>query len=132
MFDKSDIVYSYTSEQAVEDGVLHDVSYMFSSDGFSKRRWYVTNGIVEAIRHRNDGRSFDEKLVPLVLDAVRIVNAKIQEAVKRFGDNSAKNVLEHTGGGLITEGLEGNVTGQTVWIGINENGGWTLIFPRER
>jgi hypothetical protein len=30
---------------------------------------------------------------------------------------------------LWTKGLEGNVTGQTVWIGMNEKGGITLMFP---
>lgn len=145
LFDEQPI-YEYTSDEAIEDGMLTE-PYPDKFPG-----WIITTGVHEAIaakaddkckgtivggllpggprcdkcaaRHYSgvgstcgkpgrtgDGRSYDQMLIPLLMDAQFITIAK----------------HDH----LHTRGLEGNVTGQAIWIGENEKGAYTLMFPSE-
>jgi hypothetical protein len=103
----------YGAEQAIEDGVLvHPYP----------DRWpwlLLTIGVHAAIEEAIKGteRTYDQAAVPLCQDAIMIAQA-----------GQKKDPNEY----LWTKGLEGNVTGQTVWIGMNEKGGITLMFPEER
>jgi len=110
IFTADDVICTYTSADAEADGVL--IHYAPITPG----RWYFTIGVHEAIESKKDGRSYFQKLTPLMCDALMLVNATLK-----------KNRDEH----LITEGLEGNVTGRPLWVGRNETSGWTVMFPEE-
>ena len=106
-------IVSYTSQDAIADGVL--------VEPFPERfpGWLFTTGVHEAIEGVDDGRSYEQKAIPLIMDAALVVRGQ----AKRPGCDDP----EH----LWTEGLDGNVTGETVWIARNDLGGCTLMFPRE-
>lgn len=97
----------YSDAQAVEDGILVE-PYPDKFPG-----WLVTRGVFEVIERLAEMPqrcSVDPLLIPLLMDAALIVRAK----------------RDH----LHTKGLEGNVTGHTVWIGQNQRA-YTLLFPEE-
>lgn len=127
MFEDFPVISSYSDEEAAADGILMDVTDKLGIEG---GRWYVTSGIVEAINKKDDGRTFDQKLIPLVTDAIMLVNQYLQKA-RDNGAETYKDLIEQ-GYTLVTEGLEGNVTDSEVWIGMNGSRGWTLMFPSDR
>jgi hypothetical protein len=100
------VISTYTSEQAIEDGFLCQ-PYPNKFPG-----WCFTAGVHAAIEAKDDGRTYAQKAIPLLMDAAMIVRAQP-------GDH------------LYTKGLFGNVTDKEVWIGANELGGFTLMFPDE-
>lgn len=100
------VISSYTDEDAIEDGVL--------VRPFPEKapKILFTAAVHAAIEAVNDGRTYAQKAIPLILDAARIVGRRVNDR-------------------LWTEGLEGNVTGQDLWIGRNGLGGLTLMFPSD-
>lgn len=106
LFTEADVVFAYTAKQAIEEGVLvHPYPKRFPGLLF-------TAGVHAAIEEQDDGRTYDQKAIPLIMDAVMIAKAKPNDH-------------------MWTKGLEGNVTGQTVWIAENEFGSLTLMFLEE-
>ncbi len=104
-FDGLEPISVYTSRQAVEDGILVEPY----PDKFPD--WLLTRAVFEAVETVQDGRDLSQKLIPLLMDAGWIVRRR----------------QDH----LHTKGLEGNVTGQAVWIGANDLGAYTLMFPED-
>lgn len=103
------VIYQYTSRQAIEDGVLVEPF----PDKFPGV--LLTIGVHEAIVENiadGLGRTYAQAVIPLLMDAVMVVKSKPREH-------------------LWTKGLEGNVTGKKVWITINDLHGLTLMFPEE-
>ncbi len=98
-------ISSYTSDDALEDGQLVEPF----PDKFPK--FFLTDGVFRAIERIEQG-TFEQKAIPLMVDAAMIVRAKPDDYI-------------------WTKGLEGNVTNVTVWIGRNEKGGLTLMLPEE-
>lgn len=105
MFDEQDVIFSYTTEQAIEDGVL---LHPYPS------RWpylLITAAVHAAcLPTAKDSRTYDQRLVPLLLDAIMEVKSK--------GVEDAPLVLEHTVAG-------------TVWIMPNDLGGLTVMLPSD-
>lgn len=66
MFTKNDVIYSYTREQAIEDGVLVDVSEMAKEAGIKYPMAITTrvHGILEA--YLANGQSYDGRLWDLL------------------------------------------------------------------
>ena len=120
----------YTTDQAVDDGMLVEAA----PDQFGPSL-LVTRAVFDAVwppelvldadepdtgrepRH-DDGRTYLQRMIPFLQDAAMIA----QVHVKRH---------PRWGGEIITKGLEGNVTGQDVWIARNDRGGLTLMFPSD-
>ena len=101
-------ISTYTSDQGVEDGFL----VIAAPNGYGTRVLF-TRAVFEAVDGADgDGRTYEQKAIPLINDAVMICR----------GDPK-----EH----LWTKGLEGNVTGREVWVAKNESGGLTLMFPED-
>lgn len=97
------IIHSYTSDQAVEDGVLHHPY---------PTRWpwlLITNSVHTACTGQ-EGRTYDQCLFPLLMDCIMAVqsNKKKEPPI----------VLEYTVAG-------------TVWIMPNEKGGMTVMKPED-
>ncbi len=117
MFENLEPIATYTADQAIEDGVL----VVAAPDQFGPKL-LVTRAVFnavwpEALLDREadvdeDGRTYLQKMVPLLQDALMVCRA---------------NPNDH----LWTNGLEGNVTGKDVWIALNERGGITLMFPED-
>ena len=101
--DNPNVVYAYTTQQAIEDGVLFEPY---------PQRWpsLLITSAVHAICSTQDNRSFDESLVPLLMDCIM----KVQSTKKR----NWPMVLEHT------------VVG-TSWIMPNDIGGITVMLPSD-
>ncbi|MCK4601055.1 MAG: hypothetical protein KAU28_01225 [Phycisphaerae bacterium] len=99
-------ISTYTSEQAEEDGVLvHPFPDRFPN-------FFLTRSVHNAIESAGDEHAYPQRAIPLIMDAVLIARARPNDH-------------------LWTKGLDGNVTGKTVWISRNERGGLTLMFPED-
>lgn len=103
-------IYTYTTEHAIEDGVFCKV--------LATQPHVLTAAVYEAIDEIDDGRTFEQKAVPLLMDALMIVKSK-----PRTKDGTTRRIW--------TKGLKGNVTGRDIWIGLNDIGGITLMFPED-
>lgn len=110
MFTEDDLIFAYTTDQALADGVLiHPYP----------ERWpwlLVTAGIHEACETASqfETRTYDQVLIPLLMDCIMEVQKLMRQKPK--GVDFAK--LEHT------------VAGE-VWIKPNDKGGMTVMLPSE-
>ena len=104
-----DVIVSYTSEDAMQDGFLDEVYPNRFPKLLLSRNIMVK--IDEAILKREE--SFDRICYPLCLDIAMEGNRK-----KRKIENGDFAVLEHTVAGKI-------------WISLNEFGGLTAYTPEE-
>ena len=105
MKDFGEIISEYTDQQAVEDGVLHHP--------YPKRwPWLLITQTVFAACCDVDGRTFDQCLVPLLMDCIMAV----QGAMKTKKEPPIV--------------LEGTIAG-TVWIMPNGSGGMTVMTPED-
>ncbi len=122
-FDDLEPISTYTSDQAVADGVLVEAAPMQYGPAVM-----FTRGVFEAVNSEVNSaslttgtteyqRDYLQRAIPLIQDALMMCKAQ----PNRDGEP------EH----LWTKGLEGNVTGRDVWIGRNERGGITLMFPED-
>jgi hypothetical protein len=94
-------IFRYTAEQAIEDGCL--------VHPYPKRwPWLLITQGVHAKCMEEKGRTYDQCLVPLLMDCIMAVRGKKDFPV----------VLEYTVAG-------------TVWIMPNENGGMTVMNPED-
>lgn len=101
--DDFEIISSYTSEQAIEDGVLYHPY---------PKRWpnlLITQSIHTDCNHQK-GRTYDQTLVPLLMDCIMAVQANRKK--------EPPIVLNHTAVG-------------TVWVMPNELGGMTVMKPED-
>lgn len=100
----NDDIFSYGADQAIEDGVLvHPYP----------KRWpnlLITAGVHAKCNDTSDGRTYDQRLVPLLMDCIMAVQSR--------GKKGSTIVLEHTVAG-------------TVWIMPNELGGMTVMNPED-
>lgn len=103
-------ISTYTEEQGIEDGVF---AYPFP-DKFPGV--LLTSAVHEAICDKIEpaleARLYEQAVIPLLIDAVMIVNSDLKEH-------------------LFTKELEGNVTGQELWIARNGMNGFTIMFPSD-
>jgi len=98
-----EIIMGYTTEQAIEDGMLvHPYPERWP--------WLLITASVHDIVSSQDGRSYDQCLVPLLMDCIMAAqaNKRKQPPIK----------LSHT------------VCGD-IWIMPNEKGGMTVMLPRD-
>ena len=109
-FENDDIISRYGCEQAVEDGVLFHPY---------PDRWpwlLVSTNVHSACEStENDDRTYDQKLVPLIMDVVMLT--KDPELLAKL--NRGEQLR-----------LDGTVA-DTVIIGINDKGGLTVCQPCE-
>lgn len=98
------MIFSYTDEDAVNDGELkHPYP--------TRWPWLLISRGVHAACDGQAGRTYDQCLVPLLMDAILAVKAK--------GKGVDFPVI-----------LEGTVAG-TVWVMPNGKGGLTVLTPSE-
>ena len=105
-------IYSYTEEQAIDDGIL--VQPIPDKDP----RLLLTAALYERLEEVAIERGVEvhQVTVPLIMDASLIVQA-----------GQKKDPNEY----LWTKGLEGNASGQEVWVAKNGMGGFTVMFPSD-
>jgi len=97
------VIYSYTEDQAVEDGVLiHPYPERWP--------WLLVTPNVHAACEADDLRTYDQKMMPLLTDCIMVA----QSARRK----QPPLVLEHTVAGKI-------------WIMPNGKGGMTVMTPEE-
>ena len=98
------IIFSYTADQAIEDGALvHPYP----------TRWpwlLITANVHAKCKDTTDGRTYDQRLVPLLMDCIMAVQAK--------KNPEFPIVLKHT-------------VADEVWIMPNEQGGLTVMNPED-
>ena len=103
-----DVISTYTEDQAIEDGVL--------VHPFPNRwPWLLITASVHADckAESKKGRTYDQALVPLLMDAIMAVQKKINR-------DPQCDLIK----------LEGTVAG-TVWIRPNGKGGMTVMKPSD-
>ena len=103
-----EVISSYGIQQAIEDGNLYHIDFI------TPGTWAITMPVFDAIEKAKDSRTIRQRIVNFMHDVLLI----IQDPANR-------------GETMITEGMEGNITGETVWIAMNETGGWTVMFPSD-
>lgn len=97
------VIFSYTSEQAIDDGVLvHPYP--------TRWPWLLITAGVHSKCGSQEGRTYDQALVPLLMDCIMAVQANRKK--------EPPIVLEHTVAG-------------TIWIMPNEMGGMTVMNPED-
>lgn len=105
-------IFSYTSEQAIDDGVL--------VEAFPKQfpKLLLTQAVYADITEKIEGteRTPAQAIIPLFQDAVLVFRAAQKKDPNEY---------------LVTEGLEGNITGKTLWVAANEVGGLTIMYPED-
>ena len=97
------IIFSYTADQAIEDGVLvHPYP----------TRWpnLLITQKIHATCSEQQGRTYDQALVPLLMDCIMAVQSK--------KNPDFPIVLKHT-------------VADEVWIMPNEKGGLTVMNPED-
>jgi hypothetical protein len=105
MSDDDNVIHSYTSDEAIEDGVL---CHPYPDEW----PWLlITSSIHEACDSAADGRTYDQALRPLLVDCILIARERAAS-----GDFPAE--------------LTGTVAG-TVWVCPNERGGITVMKPED-
>ena len=106
------VVYSYTEAQAIADDTL--VMPIKDKDN----RLLMTNTLYVRLVEVASGRgvTIDQVVVPLAMDARMIV---------------IDGLRKDPGERLWTRGMEGNATGEDIWIARNGMGGITLMFPSD-
>ena len=105
LFSEEDIIHAYIDDQAIEDGVLfHPYP--------NRWPWLLITASVHEIcsNDSSDKRTYDQKLVPLLMDCIMMVQAN--------PDMGPPIKLEYT------------VCG-TVWIAPNAKGGMTVMLPSD-
>lgn len=104
-----EVVYSYTEEQAIEDGVLvHPYPELWP--------WLLFTASVHAACESEvvkGGRTYDQVAKPLAIDAI----VEVRRVLK---SNPRADLIE----------LEGTVAG-TVWVRPNLKGGLTIMKPED-
>lgn len=98
-----EVIFSYTADQAIEDGALvHPYPTKFP--------WLLITAGIHTTCKNQQGRNYDQSLVPLLMDCVMAVRAK--------KNPEFPVVLMHT------------VAGE-VWVMPNEKGGITVMNPED-
>ena len=102
IWDDEDLIFSYTIEQAIEDGVLcHPYPKQWP--------WLLVTQNVHLACKNQEGRTYDQCLIPLLNDCIMQVRSNPREQMWT---------------------LEGTVAG-VVWVVLNEKGGMTVMTPDE-
>jgi hypothetical protein len=105
--DWGEPIFSYTCEQAVEDGVLvHPYPQRWP--------WLLITSKIHEICSRDNGRTYDQALVPLLNDCIMAIKGKSPSALL----DEMPLVLHNTVAG-------------TVWIMPNDRGGMTVMNPED-
>lgn len=106
-------VYTYTTDQAIDDGMLVEAS------PDTHPGWLFTRAVFDAIMALPElrgepiyGLTYKQRVVPLLMDVAMIGR-------KHPNDNL------YTG-----KELDGNLTGRRLWFGRNERG-ITVMFPED-
>ena len=113
------VIYSYTDENAIEDGVLVDVTPSNDPSVNTLRpKVLMSTALYERLKEVAIKRDVEvyQVTVPLIMDAALVVQAGHQKDPNEY---------------LWTKGLEGNASGQDVWVAKNGMGGFTLMFPSD-
>lgn len=104
-----EVISSYTEAQGIEDGMF------VPADEKRFPKCLFTHAVHEAIltEAEKSGRTRSQVVVPLMMDVI-------------------STIRNHPGETLYTgSGLDGNATGQTLWIATNGIGGLTVMFPSD-
>lgn len=101
-------ISTYTTEQAIEDGTLiHPYP--------SRWPWLLITPNIHGACDRDKGRTYDQALVPLLMDAIMACQ---KPSGRRKFNSDDPVILDHTVAG-------------TVWCMRNEKGGITVMTPSE-
>ena len=106
------VIFSYSTDQAIEDGVLvHPFPDKF-------RYLLLSAAVFADIEQKIEDteRTLAQAIIPLMDDAIMLMRAARQKDPDEY---------------MVTEGLEGNITGKTLWVAMNEVGGLTIMYPED-
>jgi hypothetical protein len=114
IFSAKDIVYTYTSNQAVEDGILFDLDQVqkryFRNSPFS----YATTNLLTSKGYLTEDKIDIARLIDLIMAAYKIF-VKIPR-----GDTFANGKIELPSGAK-----------QEIFIAQNETGRYTIMIPQD-
>jgi hypothetical protein len=114
IFSAKDIVYTYTSNQAVEDGILFDLDQVqkryFRNSPFS----YATTNLLTSKGYLAEDKIDIPRLIDLVMAANKIFNKMPR------GDTFASGRIE------LPNGKK-----QEIFIAQNETGRYTIMLPED-
>lgn len=117
MFDESDIIYRYTSKEAVEDGILVDLDQIFP--GYEKTnlfKYATSNLINQGYIEKNEIKK--AAIQDLLMQARAIAKAK--------SNNFTEPDWFYSGEIALPSGAK-----QEIFIEQNETGRYTLMLPQD-
>ena len=105
--------------QAIEDGEL------IHFDSVVQGKWCVTRSVFSVIEKKVEGskRTVAQALYNLMSDAVHFINAPGIQNKRKLGEHLFTKEFERF--------MDGNITGQRLWIAHNDTNGWTVMFPED-
>lgn len=122
IFSDADVIFSYTREDAIADGMLYDVTETAKKNGF-KIPVAVTVGVHELCANYPDGmgQSYDGRLIDTLLLA-RLAIIK---------ENSKKEPSEIMPFEVAYVTIAGRVATALLWVVFNPHEGLTIMRPDE-
>lgn len=121
VFADAPIISSYSTDDAIDDGVL--VHFAPITPG----KWCVTRGVYDAIsKNARPDRTTEQALHNMMSDVLAFVKVNRNEVVKQAEEGLPLFCND------FAKWMEGNITGKKLWLGGNETGGFTVMFPEER
>lgn len=122
IFDDAPVISAYSTEQAIADGVL------VHFEAITPGKWCVTDGIWHAICDKTgEGRTPAQALANLMQDALMFIKTHKDEVIRQANKGDMPQFFDD-----FSEHMDGNITGERLWIAGNETGGFTVMFPHER
>lgn len=114
MFDESDIIYRYTSEEAVADGLLFDTDQMFPSNRLFK---YITTNLLNK-GYMKEGEVNKSAIADLLNQAFEIAKSK--------SDGFTQPDWFYSGDIELPDRSK-----QQIFIEQNETGRYTVMLPQD-
>ena len=133
-WDDADVISVYTREQALEDGVLVDVSPLARESGF-KIPVAITNGVhakCQPPKGGTMGQSYDGRCHDVLWMASQTYNAKLRRLQKsKMPYEDMKHEMGLTEFQVLFQETPRRKEKKTLWLAFNEVEGFTIMFPEE-
>jgi len=134
MWDDTNVIYSYTREQAIEDGFLVDVTPLARESGF-RIPVAITNGVhakCEPPKGAPMGQSYTGRCHDVLWMASRAYNAKLR---RLQASGMSRDEMQYEMGlttfQVLFQETPHRTEKKTLWLTFNEVEGFTIMFPEE-
>jgi len=133
-WDDADVIYSYTREDAIRDGVLVDVTPLARDSGF-RIPVAITSGVhaqCEPPKGAPSGQDYTGRCHDVLWMASRAYNAKLRRLrAQGMSHDQMKHEMGLTEFQVLFQDKPRRMEKKTLWLTFNEHEGFTILFPEE-